>query len=104
MAAEQLDHLRGLAQPQQSVVDEDAGELLADGLVDQHRRDRGIDAARQAADHLAASDLGADLLDRLLLEGAHGPVALQPAMLRTKLRRIAAPCGVWTTSRWNWVA
>jgi hypothetical protein len=29
---------------------------------------------------------------------------LQPAILRTKLRNSAAPCGVCMTSRWNWVA
>ena len=58
------------------MVDEHAGELLADRLVDQHGGDRAIDAAGQPADHAALADLGADLLDRLLLEGAHGPVAL----------------------------
>ena len=73
--AEQRDDLLGLAEPQQAVVDEHAGELLADRLVDQHRGDRGIDAAGQAADHPALADLRADLLDRLVLEGAHGPVA-----------------------------
>ena len=104
VAAEQRHHLLGLGEPHQAVVDEHAGELLADRLVDQHRGDRGVDAARQAADHPALADLRADLLDRLLLEGAHGPVAAQPAILRTKLRRSAAPCGVCTTSRWNWVA
>ncbi len=51
VVAEQPDHLRGLAFAQQAVVDEDAGELVADRLVDQHGRDRRIDAARQAADH-----------------------------------------------------
>ena len=74
--AEQRDHLAAFAQPQQAVVDEHAGEPLADRLVDQHRRDRGIDAAGEAADHPALRpDLAADLLDRLVLEGAHGPVA-----------------------------
>ncbi len=43
--AEQRHHLLGLAEPQQAVVDEHAGELLADRLVDQHRRDRRVDAA-----------------------------------------------------------
>ena len=75
VVAEQRDDLLGLAEPQQAVIDEHAGELLADRLVDQHRRDRRIDAAREAADHPALADLRADLLDRLVLEGAHGPVA-----------------------------
>ena len=57
------------------MIDEHAGELLADRLVDQHRGDGGIDAAGQPADHPALADLAADFLDRLVLEGAHGPVA-----------------------------
>ena len=59
------------------MIDEHAGELLADRLVDQHGGDRRIDAAREAADHAALADLRADFLDRLVLEGAHGPVALR---------------------------
>ena len=57
------------------MIDEDAGELLADRFVDQHGGDRRVDAAGQAADHAALADLLADFLDRLVLEGAHGPVA-----------------------------
>ena len=40
VAAEQLDHLLGLARAQQAGVDEHAGQLLADRLVQQQRRDR----------------------------------------------------------------
>ena len=72
---EQVDHGLGLVEPQQTVIDEHAGELIADRLVDQDRGDGGIDAAGQAADHLALADLRADFLDRFLAEGAHGPVA-----------------------------
>ena len=43
--------LLALVQPQQPVVDEHAGELIADRAMDERRRDRRIDAARQAADH-----------------------------------------------------
>ncbi len=75
MVAEQRHHLLALAEPQQAVIDEHAGEPVADRLVDQHRRDRGIDAARQAADHPALPDLPADLGDRLVAECAHAPVA-----------------------------
>ena len=57
------------------MIDEHAGELVADRLVDQHRRDRRVDAAGEAADDAALADLLADFLDRLFLEGAHGPVA-----------------------------
>ena len=30
-------------------------------------------------------------------------VARAPAMPKTKLRRMARPAGVWTTSGWNWM-
>ena len=92
---EQRHHLLRFGEAQQSVIDEHAGELLADRLVDQHRGDRGIDAAGQPADHPAFADLRANLLDRLLLEGAHGPVALaardpahEIAQQRRTLRRV----------------
>ena len=70
VAAEQADDLLRLVLPQKPVVDEDAGELVADRLVDQHRRDRGIDAARQAADHPRLADLRADARDLLVAERA----------------------------------
>ena len=38
---------------QQAVVDEDAGELVADGAVDERRGDTRVDAARQPEDDLA---------------------------------------------------
>ena len=66
MAAEHLDDLVGLAQPQQPGIDKDAGELLADRLMQQNRRDRGVDPARQAANDAPAPDPRADALDRLL--------------------------------------
>ena len=43
---EQVDDRLGLVQPQHAVVDEHAGELVADRLVDQHGGHGGIDAAR----------------------------------------------------------
>ena len=50
-AVEHLDHLLGLALAQQAVVDEDAGELVADGLVHEQRGDRAVDAAGERAEH-----------------------------------------------------
>ena len=75
MLAEQLDDLGGLVLAHQAVVDEDAGQLVADGLVDQHGGDRRIDPARQAADHPALADLLADGGNGFVLVGGHGPVA-----------------------------
>ena len=81
VAAEERHDLLRLVQPHQPVVDEDAGELVADRLVDQHRRDGGIDAAGEPADHPPPPDLFADALDRLVLELRHGPVAGKPGDL-----------------------
>ena len=77
VAAEQRDDLLGLVEAQQAVVDEDAGELVADRLVDQHGGDRAVDAAGQAADDAALADLGADLGDLGGAEVGHAPVARQ---------------------------
>src|SRR5690606_42022922 len=56
-----LLHLLGLAGPQQPMIDEHAGELIAHGAVHERRCHRGIDPAAQAADHLGRADL---LLDQ----------------------------------------
>ena len=61
LAAERLLDLLGLVAAQQAGVDEHARELVADRLVHERGRDRGVDAARQPADHALGPDLGADL-------------------------------------------
>ena len=66
VAAERLDDLLGLVLAQQAVVDEDARELVADGLVHEQRRDRRVDAARERAEHALGADRGADARDLLL--------------------------------------
>ena len=50
VALERLDDLGRLVLAQQAVVDEDAGELVADRLVDEQRRDRRVDAAGERAE------------------------------------------------------
>ena len=59
--------------PQQPVVDEHAGELVAHRPLHQRRRDRGVDPAGQPADHPLAADLGADRRDLLLDDVRLGP-------------------------------
>ena len=54
---ERIHHLRGFVQAQEPMVDEDAGELLADRAVDERGGHRGIDAAREAEDDFLATDL-----------------------------------------------
>ena len=55
VAAEGLDHLLGLVRAHEAVVDEDAGELVADRLVDEQRGDGRVDAAREPADDALAA-------------------------------------------------
>ena len=76
LLAERLDDLVGLALSHQAVVDEHAGELVADRPVDEHRRDRRIDAAGEAADDLAVADLLADLRDLLVDHRRRRPALL----------------------------
>ena len=45
-----------LPRPQQAVVDEHAGQLVADGPVHQRGGHRGVDPAGQPADHLLVAD------------------------------------------------
>jgi hypothetical protein len=52
VAGKGAHHLLGLVEAQQAVIDEDAGQLVADRTVDQRRRHRGIDAARQTENRL----------------------------------------------------
>jgi hypothetical protein len=66
VVAERLDHLERLVLAQEAVVDEDARELVADRLVDEQRRNGGVDPARERAEHALAADLHADSLDLLL--------------------------------------
>ena len=103
VVAERLDHLLGLVLAQEAVVDEHAGELVADRLVDEERRDRGVDASGQPADDPLGADLGADPLDLLLDHGGGRPRRRRAGdVVEEALQHLAGPCGVWTTSGWNW--
>ena len=83
---------RAFVLAQQAVVDEDAGQLVADGAVDERRGDARIDAARQAEDDLLVADLRADARDGLGDVVAASPSrAVAPQMPSTKRSRIAAP-------------
>ncbi len=94
---------------QQAVIHEHAGQLVADGLVQQCRDHRGIHAARQAEQHLAGADLPAHPLDPVLDDVAGGPAGVAAAdlvqealvdaralarvrHLGMELQRVVAPC------------
>src|SRR5213594_1758107 len=73
VAAEDLLHDFRFAGAEQPVVDENAGELVADGLVQERGGEARIHAARQAEQDALRADLGADGLDGLVDVAAHGP-------------------------------
>ena len=88
MVAEQADDLLGLAEPQQAVIDEDAGELVADGLVDQHRGDRAESTPPDRPQMTRPLPTCARILAIISpTEGGHRPVAgAGRRCLCTKLR------------------
>ena len=79
------------------MIDEDAGQLISDRLVDQDRCDRRVDPAREAADDPRSSDLGADAFNLLGAEGGHRPVAPDAGDLVEEVGDQLA-LGRWVTS------
>ena len=75
MVAEHRDHFLSLAHAKKAMIDKDASELIANGLMDERRRDRTINPARQAANHLSIADLFANGGDRLVMIARHRPIA-----------------------------
>ena len=75
--AKGLDHLLGLVLAQQTVVDEHAGELIADRAVDERRGGRRVDASREAADHPSVADLGPHGSDLLVDHRGGRPALLE---------------------------
>ncbi|MNU46932.1 hypothetical protein D3C71_358050 [compost metagenome] len=61
------------------MVDEDAGQLVADGAVDQGCRDGGVNAAGQAQDDVVGAHLRADFFHRFADVVGHVPVRLAAA-------------------------
>ena len=91
MAAEQINDLLGLARAQHSGVDKDAGQLVANRLVQQRRGDRRIDAARQAQHDVAVTDLAADAVEDLRVKHRHRPVAAAAGDLVSKVAQQFRP-------------
>ena len=80
---EVLLHLLALALAQQTVVNEHAGQTVADRALHQRRCDSGVHAARQTTDGVAVgADLGRDSVDKLLCNIRRRPGLLEPRDLR----------------------
>jgi len=84
VAEEPLD-FSALTGAQQAVVDEDAGQLVADRTMDQRRGDARVHATRQPADDPAVTDLLADPLDGVFDEGIHRPAGASAADAERKI-------------------
>jgi hypothetical protein len=72
---ERRHHLIALAEPQQSVIDEDTSELPADRTVQQRRQHGRVDAAGQPQQHVVRSDLRADACHAVLDDVACRPAS-----------------------------
>ena len=112
----------GLVEAQHAVVHEHAREPVADGAMDDHRRDGRVHAAAERADDAPLAHLRANPRRRLVDERGHRPVAraaadaerevaqdLEPAIgvrdLRdgTAGRRGGEPDPAWRPpARWRW--
>jgi hypothetical protein len=93
--------LGSLAGAHQPVVDEHAGQPLADRFVDEDRGYRAVDAARKPADHAAVPNLLADLGDLASRKAAIVQSPAQPRCSARNWRAASPPSGVCTTSGWN---
>ena len=75
VVAEGGDDLLALVLAHQPVVDEHAGQLVADRAVHEQRGDRRVDPAGEPADHAPVADLGADRGDLLVDDRGGAPGA-----------------------------
>ena len=73
VVAEDVLDPSGFAFAEEAVVHEDAGELAADGLVDEGGGNGGIHSAGESEEHALFADGLADFLDLHVDEGSHGP-------------------------------
>src|SRR5215217_7997111 len=77
VVAEHGHDLFALTQPHQAVIHINAGELVADGFVNENGSHGGIHTTGEAADHALCANLFADLADHFGAVGSHRPVGFQ---------------------------
>ena len=73
MTGERRHDLIAFVEPEQAVVDEDAGQPLADGAVQQCRDHGGVDTAREREQDAVAADIAAHPLDAVVDDRGRGP-------------------------------
>ena len=69
-----VKHIAELVLAQHAVINEDAGEVAADGTVEQHCSNRRVNTARKTKHHLVVAKLLAELTHRRLNERFGAPV------------------------------
>ena len=93
--AERALDFGALAFAQQAVIDEDAGEPIADRALHERRRDRGINAAREAANRAPRADLFAHALHRAVHERRNRPAPCAAAQAEREVaQQLVAALGV----------
>ena len=85
--------LLALVQSQQSRIDKDARELIADCPVHERRGHGGVHAARETADDLSLSHQSADFRDFAFDEGTWGPARRGAADFEQEVRDELATAG-----------
>ncbi len=74
-------------------VDKHAREAVADSAVDQCRRDRTVDTSREGAERALIADSRADILDGIVHERGHCPVAGATHHIEEEAAQDVAPDG-----------
>ena len=95
VAGKHVHHHFAFVQTQQTVVNKHAGQLVADGTVNQRGRYGRVHAARQTQNHFVAADLFADFGNSFFDVVRHGPAWLCTANIQNKaVQQRAALFGV----------
>ena len=81
VVGEDLHDLVAFVEAHEAVIDEHAGQLVADGLVQQRGDHRGIDATGETQQHLALAHLRAHARDGIFDDVADAPQRLAAADL-----------------------
>ena len=78
---------------EQPGVDKHAREAIADSAVDQCRRDRTVDTSREGAERALIADSRTDILDGIVHERGHCPVAGATRHVEEEVAQDVAPDG-----------